>query len=173
MCHPQLFVYPRDISYLPNILRIYSTPISTPQEILYPIAVQTKLKTKKLANESELAVPSILSLDSFCRNWKDAIKYLERCVPRYSMSEFLKYAKFLLHRLYSHQIGWFFRGLGIFACTALLKISSPIKQFFVTFVQFVGVRIKTFIMLFTVQHSRKVQPVLSTRLVFQWDGTPL
>ena len=73
----------------------------------------------------------------------------------------------------SNWVQWFFRGLDIFARTALLKISAPIKQFFVIFVQFVEVLDINFVMLFTVKHSTKVQPVLSTRLVFQWDGTPL
>ena len=76
----------------------------------------------------------------------------------------------------SNLIQRFLRGLGIFLCTALLKISASIKtthNFFVTSRYFSAIclSIKTFLMLLTVTSIfNKAQPVLYTRVVVQWDG---
>ena len=102
------------------------------------------------------------------------------------MSEFPKVCKYSSTQAISPQcfnvftsnlIWRFFRGLGIFPCTALLKISASIKtthnfwSHLATFLQIVEV-LRHFVMLLTVTSIfNKAQPVLYTRVVVQWDGT--
>ena len=102
------------------------------------------------------------------------------------MSEFPKVCKYpstqaispqCLNVFTSNLVKRFLRGLGIFPCTALLKISASIRtthnflSFLATFLQIVEV-LRHFVMLLTATLIfNKAQPVLYTRVVAQWDGT--
>ena len=82
------------------------------------------------------------------------------------------------YKAFTSDLIWrFLRGLGIFPCTASLKISASIKStqdflsHLATFLQIVEV-LRHFVMLLTVTSIfNKAQPVLYTRVVDQRDGT--
>ena len=93
------------------------------------------------------------------------------------MSELPKVRKYSSMQAISPQCLNQIVGLGIFPCTALLKISGLIKtthnfsSHLIGFLQIVEV-LRHFVMLFTVTSIfNKAQPVLYTRVVVQWDGT--